>query len=215
MLTELNKQAFKDLNLKAKRIIKNGIIRIILIFKESHPEIKYDIFMRLNRGAVKLSEQELRNCLHRGKLNDLIKTLREDKRYLAILGLAKPHKRMADAELILKYLSLSENIDRNDFTLKAYPGKMKTFLNDFLGSNRNPNEDKLNELRAKFLTTLDKVKEIFGTKAFRKIYSNGAFDKALNRSIMDSVMIGFENYDKRTLTSKKDAIIPDFTTLLG
>lgn len=207
VLTELNKQTFKDLNPKAKRIIKNGIIRIILIFKESNPEIKYDIFMRLNRGAVKLSEQELRNCLYRGKLNDLLKSLRQDKRYLTILGLTKPHKRMADSELILRYLALSENINRSDFTLKTYPGKMKTFLNDYLDSNRNPGEDKLTELKTRFLTTLEKVNDIFGKNAFRKIYTDGTFDKALNRSIMDSVMIGFENHERKLLTSRKEGII--------
>jgi uncharacterized protein with ParB-like and HNH nuclease domain len=207
VLTELNRHTFKDLNPKAKRIIKNGIIRIILIFKESHPEIKYDIFMRLNRGAVKLSEQELRNCLYRGKLNDLIKTLREDKKYLAILGLKKPHKRMTDAELILRYLSLSENMDRSNFTLKTYPGKMKTFLNDFLDDHRNPNDAKLSELKTRFLTTLEKVNDVFGKNAFRKIYKSGSYDKALNRSIMDSVMIGFENYDRRILSSKKEEIV--------
>jgi hypothetical protein len=65
VLRELNKAYYKDLNPKATRILRNGILRIILIFKESHPDIKYEIFMRLNRGAVKLTEQELRNCLCR------------------------------------------------------------------------------------------------------------------------------------------------------
>lgn len=72
VLSELKGLQFSTLNPKAARLLKNGILRIILIFKESNPEIKYDIFMRLNRGSIKLSEQELRNCLYLGKLSFLI-----------------------------------------------------------------------------------------------------------------------------------------------
>jgi len=67
ILQELNGLKYEDLTPKATRILNNGILRIILIFYDSHPEIKYDIFMRLNTGSVKLKEQELRNCLYRGK----------------------------------------------------------------------------------------------------------------------------------------------------
>jgi len=40
VLSELNKQRIKDVNPKETRILRNGKYRIILIFKESHPEIK-------------------------------------------------------------------------------------------------------------------------------------------------------------------------------
>lgn len=86
-LKELNKQSYESLNQNAKSILDNGSLRIILITKESHPEMKYDVFMRLNRGSVKLTEQELRNCLYRGSLNDLIKDLRNNTQLLDILNL--------------------------------------------------------------------------------------------------------------------------------
>ena len=47
-LKELNKQNYDSLNPNAKNILDNGSLRIILITKESHPEMKYDVFMRLN-----------------------------------------------------------------------------------------------------------------------------------------------------------------------
>lgn len=213
VLSELQRTAYKDLNPKAKRVIKNGIIRIILIFKESNSEIKYDIFMRLNTGSVKLSEQELRNCLYRGDLNDLLKKLRGNKKYLKILGLAKPHKRMNDAELILRYLAISENIDRNEFTIKEYPGKMKTFLNDFSDNCRKMDATYRDSLEAKFNQTLDKVHAIFGDKAFRRIDVNGNYDRILNRSVMDAVMIGFEPYNLENLVAKKTSIIELLKTL--
>lgn len=207
VLTELQRTAYKDLNPKAKRVIKNGIIRIILVFKESNPEIKYDIFMRLNTGSLKLSEQELRNCLYRGVLNDAIKELRENKKFLKVLGLSKPHARMNDAELILRYLAISENIDRSTWNLKDYPGKMKTFLNEFLNSYKTITVDYAKQLEDKFNLTLDKVYAIFGDKAFRRIDVEGKYERILNRSIMDAVMVGFEPYTLEQLIPKKQNII--------
>ena len=107
----LNKSNYKSLNEKAKAILDSGYLRIIVITKDSNPEMKYDIFMRLNRGSVKLTEQELRNCLYRGGFNDLLKELCDNEKFLTILGLTRPHKRMADAELILRYFTLSENFN--------------------------------------------------------------------------------------------------------
>ena len=42
-------------------------IRVVKILKESHPDIKFDVFERLNKGSVKLNNQELRNCVYRGR----------------------------------------------------------------------------------------------------------------------------------------------------
>ena len=52
---------------------------VVRILKESHKDIKFDIFERLNRGSVKLNEQELRNCIYRGSFNDLLKEEEEGK----------------------------------------------------------------------------------------------------------------------------------------
>lgn len=89
VLQELDGFQYSTLNPKAARLLRNGILRIILIFKESHPDIKYEIFMRLNRGSIRLTEQELRNCLYRGKFNDLLKELRNNNQFLRILGLLR------------------------------------------------------------------------------------------------------------------------------
>ena len=64
--------------------------------------MKDEIFKYLVDHNCFVTEQELRNCLYRGSLNDLIKKLRNNEQLLRILNLEKPHKRMDDAELILR-----------------------------------------------------------------------------------------------------------------
>jgi hypothetical protein len=199
VLRELNGCVYSRLNPKASRILRNGILRIILIFKESHPEIKYEIFMRLNRGAIQLNEQELRNCLYRGKLNDLLKQLRTNKKFLTMVGLEEPHKRMIDAEIILRYFTISESYDVHDGELKNYTGQVKSSLNKYLQSKRHMLPLEIDCLRQKFETTIEKVYDIFGSEAFQKINDDDSIDPRLNRAIMDFVMVSFEHIDRDKL----------------
>ena len=206
-LKELNKQNYENLNSNAKGILDNGLLRIILITKESHPEMKYDVFMRLNRGSVKLTEQELRNCLYRGTLNDLIKDLRNNQQLLKILNLDSPHKRMDDAELILRYLALSEHYNKESISIDGYKGIMKTFLNSYMETNKNMSEEKILLLKNKFNETLNKVYTIFGENSFKRIEPDGKYYKWMNKSIYDFIMLSFEKYSIETLLSKKNEII--------
>ena len=206
VLQELNGCVYSKLNPKASRILRNGILRIILIFKESHPEIKYEIFMRLNRGAIQLNEQELRNCLYRGELNDLLKQLRTNKKFLTMVGLEEPHKRMIDAEIILRYFTISESYDVHDGELKNYTGQVKSSLNRYLQSKRLMLPSEINCLRQKFETTIEKVYDVFGNEAFQKINDDNSIDPRLNRAIMDFVMVSFEHIDRGKLISRKSEI---------
>ena len=214
-LKELNKQSYESLNPNAKSILDNGSLRIILITKESHPEMKYDVFMRLNRGSVKLTEQELRNCLYRGSLNDLIKDLRYNKKLLEILNLTEPHKRMDDAELILRYFALSENFDKEGMSISGYKGIMKTFLNTFMDKNKNMTEYQINQLREKFNDTIDKVYSIFGKNAFKRIEANGEFYKWINKAIYDFIMLSFEQYHIDELIEHKEQILNALKTCVN
>lgn len=45
------------------------------IKKESDPEIRFDLFERLNTGATSLNDQELRNCVYRGEYNQFLREL--------------------------------------------------------------------------------------------------------------------------------------------
>ena len=87
ILAELNGKRFQDIPKNLQDKFENATIRIIEIRKESQPDVKFEIFERLNTGAVQLNAQELRNCIYRGKYNDLLKELSEDKDFQFLLGL--------------------------------------------------------------------------------------------------------------------------------
>lgn len=207
VLQELNKFQFSTLYPKAVRILKNGIIRVVTILRESHPEIKYDIFQRLNRGAIRLNEQELRNCVFRGDFNNLLKELRENKVFLECLDFKKPHKRFYDAEFILRYFALSENYNAGVRKVKGYSGKMKTFLNNFMNEKRAIDPRELEQLKQKFTETIEKVHFVFGKRAFRRMSTKGYTETRINRALMDVIMVGFERITLDSVKKKKQSIL--------
>lgn len=204
VLHELNRCDFKSLPSKASRMLKNGLLRIVMVTADSNDDIKYDIFMRLNTGSVHLNEQELRNCLYRGKLNTFLQEEAKNKAWLAMLGLDAPHKRMVDRELLLRFLALSVNWDRQENIVLGYRGNMKSFLNAFMKKFQN-DTGSLNKFAALCDETIEKVYEVYGENAFRRINEDGSVTP-INRAVMDALMISAIPYPKERLASKKEEI---------
>ena len=207
VLSELNGKYFKDLDKEKQRKIEDATLRVIEIRKESHPDVKFEIFERLNVGAVKLNDQELRNCIYRGKYNDLIKELAENRDFLFLLGLKEPHKRMYDRELVLHFLAFYNQ------TYLKYKPPMKQFLNKEMENNRNISDEKIKELRRVFKETVSLVKSVFGDKAFRRFIPgnekdpNGRWEiRKINVGLFEIIMFGFSRYTKNQIIPYSDAI---------
>lgn len=210
VLTELNGLKYEQLNSKAQRVLNSGNLRIVTISYESHQEIKYDVFMRLNRGSVKLKEQELRNCLYRGSFNDFLKKIAKNKEFLQILKLKEPHKRFDDIELVLRYLALSDNYDIEKGEVLNYKATMKSFLNYYMDLNKKTNDLRMSAFSDKFNDTIFKVVSVFGMNAFRKPYiedGNIMYENNVNRALMDCIMVGFEFFSQDILIKNKETII--------
>lgn len=206
ILSELNKQDIKSLNPKALRMLKNGLLRVIMISHDSNEEIKYDVFMRLNTGSVHLTEQELRNCLYRGSLNKLLKDFSQNKTWQKLLGLKEPHKRMADRELALRFLAIYKSWDDVNKELKGYKGRMKSFLNTFMSVNQNIDNKTYSEMKSAFEETIEKVLLVYGDDAFRRTNRDGIRENSINRAIMDVIMLSSIQHTKEELIHKRDEI---------
>ena len=103
VLEDLIGKRFHQLPQKIQRQLKTYTLRLVAITNESHPEIKFDVFQRLNTNTVPLNAQELRNCVYRGKLNDLLQDAVDYAPWLKILGKRSADKRMRDEELVLRF----------------------------------------------------------------------------------------------------------------
>lgn len=178
---DLNGFLFRELDPRFQTHIQNRTIRCITILKETHPQIKFDVFERLNTGAVQLNPQELRHGLYHGELMDKLDALGEYEPWQKLSGI-KDDKRMRGAELILRFLALS-------FNLQEYEKPLATFLNKFAQRHRHGmKDDGFEEL---FKSTVDGVHRLLGKHAFRLIDEQGNADNNFNSAIFDAQMVGF------------------------
>ena len=208
-LTEFNTKSFKDLNEREQRLITGRSIRCIVITQESHPEIRFEVFHRLNTGAMIVTDQEIRNAIYRGDFNDLIKSLAESKRWLDVLGKKKLDKRMRDEELILRFFAVQDNY-------LSYQAPLRTFLNDYAETKTFKKENgkrkriglsdsekaRLTEL---FTSTMDKALYVFKDHAFRA-YLDDQWERPVNRALFDAVTLVVARLSDDQLADKADEI---------
>lgn len=217
ILKDLEKIKYKDLPPKAKSLLANGQLRANVLRKDTHPDIKYDVFMRLNKGAVTLNYQELRNCLYRGDLNNIAKGLvGSNKSYLQILNLKEPHNRFLDVEHIIRFFALSQNlqVDKDGFFfINEYKGRMVTYLNAFMEAHKKMNVDEIERYTNLFNDTIEKVVAVFGVNmAFRDISTT---KNIVNKSLADCILLGFIDKDIEILKENSAVIINALKDLLS
>lgn len=210
ILSDLNKSDITTLNPKALRMLKNGLLRVIMITHDSNEEIKYDVFMRLNTGSVHLTEQELRNCLYRGTLNKFLKEVVQNQKWLALMGLKEPHKRMADREMVLRFLAIWKNWDNENGVLNGYKGRMKSFLNAFMNDHKEIKGQEANEWKQLFEVTVEKVYQVYGEYAFKRQGLDGMREKTINRAIIDVIMLSATQHTMDELMANRDRIAKRF-----
>lgn len=214
VLKELNGKSYSELDENLQNAIADYPIRVIKILRESHKDIKFDIFERLNRGSVKLTEQELRNCIYRGSFNELLKELAQNKDFQRLQGLKDVHNRMFDLERILRFFAFS------DLTERKYKGPMTSFLNNYMESNREISAKQKEEKTALFKKSVELCQTVFGDLAFRRWQLgsdedvNGYREDKINEGIFDIQMYGFTEYEKRDVVKKAMAIKDAFIELM-
>lgn len=192
-LAPLNGKKYEDLTERQQKVFSNRTLRCLVISAKSDPELRFQVFERLNQGGVALNAQEVRHCVYRGALNDLLHELVEDEVWLASLGRKTPNARMIDCELALRFFCFRSRV-------RHYNTPLKGFLNDFMRDHRFMQDGDVSEARNAFLTTVRKVHLVFGDKAFRRVESRGGelhWDNAPNRAVFDAQMLVFERMEQQ------------------
>lgn len=203
-LTELNGLRFFELPSKEQRKIKTHTMRCVVITNESHPEIKFDVFERLNTSTMPLNAQELRNCVSRGALNNLLAELSLGEDWLKIRGRKSPDKRLADEEMILRYFSFQLQ------KLEDYKTPLKGWLNNAARMGRKFSDGEIQLLKLKWEDALSNALCWFDeSRCFRRPES-----KAINRALFDLIMWTATNTDNQTATDKRADFRRAFTETL-
>jgi len=212
---EFNNKKFQELDENVQDKIRYYEIRTITFRKESEENLKFEIFERLNTGAVALNDQELRNCVYRGPYNDLLKELANDSDFRSLLGLKGPDRRMKDVGLVLRFAAFYHA------TYLNYKPPMRKFLNDEMENYQSIKATDGNELRKAFKNTVSIVKSLLAEHAFKRYYRgdeknpDGRWEpKKFNTSLYDILMYSFAREDKNTVYQNLDAIREAFIDIM-
>lgn len=196
-LSELNGKKFSELEKTLQRTLKSCTLNSIILTKESQ-ELKYEIFARLNQGSIRLKPQELRNCIYRGTLNNMIEEIAKNNRYLNDLFLEN-NKRKNYQEYILRFFALRNFND--------YSSSMTKTMNNFMLKHQNADEQEIKEFKELYNRTIDIIKQVFGSTAFC------AYDRQKNQfmnkfsgSIYDSITIACSMFSPHDLMAHADEI---------
>lgn len=198
---ELENNRFFELDGRFQRHILNRTLRCIVILKDTHPQVKFDVFERLNSGSVKLNPQELRHGLYYGSAIELAAKIVKKTNFLEVLDI-KIDKRMKAEELVMRFIALSSD-------LPNYKKPLAGFINSFVDAHRSMSASKQDELEELFTQTLAKVKVLFGDLAF-KIYSpTKVVESKFNSALYDAQMVAVAQLQAaghRFTVTRNDAI---------
>jgi hypothetical protein len=191
---DLDGRKYSQLPSKVRDGIDRRYISSVILLKETAASeeeaarLKKIVFERLNSGGVKLANQETRNAVYNGPLNQLCIELSANEKFRRMWGipLNPEHEekdadeevddeasdestkvgllmfeKMEDVELVLRFFAY-----RKIGEFKAGLNKISEFLDRFIAKGNKFPEKGLTEYRLMFEATIDFLWDVLGNEAF-------------------------------------------------
>jgi Protein of unknown function DUF262 len=201
---EWNGKAYDDLSASDKLKLDDSTIHAT-IFQQDEPKDSlkslYFVFERINSGGIRLSPQEIRNCIADGPLLNCIRELNDDPTWRLAFG-GKRNARLKDQELILRFIAMHMQGE-------AYHAPMRDFLNEFCTDYMDEKPDVLAGFKKTFKQAIETIWAAKGRTAFRP-------SRALNAAVFEGVMVGIAarlmtspEPHKEQVEAKYDALLSD------
>lgn len=200
-LPKMKNLYYRDLNKTLQRRLNSKSLKVICLNRDSQ-YLKYEIFSRLNLGAVKLKDQELRNCIYRGSFNDMLKEIAEKNKTIRIL-FHDNNKRSSYEERILRF-----------FALRNFPnisGTFKSTMNKYMDKHQSDTPDMIEKAKNQYCSLIETIKQVIGSDAF--FSKSGKERKKFNGAVYDSIIVPFSYFTKKELLQNADTIRNEINNL--
>ena len=195
-------RSYEDLDPSDQLKLDDSIVHAT-IFTQDHPadvlDSIYFVFERINSGGIRLSPQEIRNCINAGPFIEMVQRLNRDVSWRHIFG-GPENKRAKDQELIVRFFAMLR--DR-----RSYARPMAKFLNDFSENMNDAPDAALDKLATIFLETVQLVDKALDGRAFRPV-------RSLNAAVFDSAMVGIATRLEREPLPETAAIVKTYERLI-
>ena len=207
VLSDYNGLTFFELPPMLRRKIETYTLRCVIITNHSDPEIRFEVFERLNTNTVPLNAQELRNSISRGALIDLLGELVCFPPWLEILNRKSPDRRMRDEELILRFFAFQIH------GLDSYKTPQKRWLNDAAEHGREYTKSRIDELSAIWVETVENCLLVFDpAECFRRIPLERR--QVVNRALMDLTMYSLSGIPREAVSRASEEFYIRYKAIL-
>ncbi|MBP0004850.1 MAG: DUF262 domain-containing protein [Cyanobacteria bacterium SBC] len=214
-LEDLNNKNYDEIPRKYQRRLSETQLILYVIGEGTPPEVKYNIFRRINTGGTPLSPQEIRHSLNQGKATKLLLKLADSPEFNRVTNLSKRKKRrMIDREFVLGFLAFTIQDYR---AYEKYKSRDGFLVNAMTQVNKHLSDNEIEKLEYDFKKAMNAAYDIFGEKAFRKISSNSARKYPLNEALFEvwSSSLGkSSDRELKILMQKKEMLIEKFSSLI-
>lgn len=201
---ELNGLRYSDLEDRGLApTIKRRFIPAVLLLRESSPEVKYDVFDRLNTGGVPANAMEIRNAVFQGKFNRLIHKLSDEAVFRELWDIpvdnlerneSALYKQMEDIEFVLRFLAL-RNPSEIRKSFKWWLGRYMELRNEAADAD----EKCLDADAQQFLRAINSIKRVYGAADAFVRPDGGGRPGAKSAPFADALMVAFSMLDPAKL----------------
>jgi len=182
-------KAYKELSSAEQLKLGDSIVHAT-IFQQDEPKDQlnslYFVFERINSGGMRLSPQEIRNCISAGP---------------ALFG-EKYNRRFKDQELVLRALAMFAWREK-------YHSPMREFLNEF-ANDTEMSKKELDKLASQFKEAIELVNKCYGNKAFRPARAlNAAVFEAVMVGLASRLTSAKSAPEPKTFMAAYDKLLKD------
>ena len=206
-----NGYGFDDLPPFLRGRIEETQITVYIINPGTPPDVKYNIFRRINTGGLILKPQEIRHALNQGIPSDYVKELAELPEFKkATHYLLVDHKRMEDRDFVTRFIAFYQGSG-------SYQPDLDDFLNKAMATLNELTEEKRQQMKEDFIKAMKAAFNIFGDYAFRKIFVGDKRKAPLNKALFDTLAVNLSQLSQQnieTLISRKETLINKFSDLI-
>jgi len=124
-LTQLNGVGYSELPHSIQRYFARQPLQVISLTDKSDRLVRFDLFERLNTGAISLTPQEVRSAVYRGTFLDFIEDLSRNHHLQILLKLQESNQNDGTAgEQVLKFFAYKNS-------QSSFNGAVTAFLNKY------------------------------------------------------------------------------------
>lgn len=199
ILPQCNGKNFSELDSKMQGIFEDYQLSFYIIQPPTPERVKYDIFDRVNRGGTRLTNQEMRNALYKGRSTVMLKELAASTVFLNATGGGISSKRMKDQYIILRSIAFYLLKKKQDKVLEENGESIeyKSDMDDFLAKtmiflNEKASKNLLEDCKKTFCRAMDNCFQVLGRDAFR-FDSESGNRRPINMPLFEVLMYVFSD----------------------